>query len=119
MMENGRFMRIVLFFDLPVDTAQGRKAYRTFVKFLTSEGFIRIQYSVFCKLCINSDSAATETKHVQMNAPAIGDVRFLIITESQYQRIVNVNETHSLQEAITTTDRTIMIGGMNDEDSDE
>ena len=47
--------------------------------------------------------------------PKEGDVRYMIITETQYQGIINVNNTHSLQELITTDDRTIMIGGMNDE----
>lgn len=110
-----RFMRIILFFDLPVTTAKGRRAYKKFVNFLITEGFIRIQYSVYCKLCINSDSANTVSRHVKNEAPEDGDIRFMIITEPQYQGIVNVNDTHSLQEQIITDDRTIMIGGMNDE----
>lgn len=115
MESKNRFMRILLFFDLPVTTAKGRREYKRFVKFLTSDGFIRIQYSVYCKLCINSDSAYTESKHVMSESPVDGDVRFIVITETQYQGIVNVNDTHSLQEMITTDDRTIIIGGMNDE----
>lgn len=112
------FMRLVLFFDLPVETSIQRKAYRTFVKYLTSEGYIRVQYSVYAKLCINSNSAETAAKHVSIEAPADGDIRYLIITETQYQKITNVNDTYSLQEKITTTDRTIMIGDMNDKNED-
>lgn len=37
------------------------------------------------------------------------------ITENQFQKIININETHSLQESINTTNRLIIIGGMNDE----
>lgn len=112
------FMRIIVMFDLPVETKSELKAYRDFIKYLTTEGYIRIQYSVYSKLCINKNSAETYSKRLMDNAPSDGDVRFMIITETQYQNINNINNTYSLQEKITTTDRTITIGVMNDEDSD-
>ena len=43
-MERNRFMRILLFFDLPTETNKDKREYRKFVKFLISEGFIRIQF---------------------------------------------------------------------------
>ena len=112
----GRFMRVLLFFDLPSVTKKDLKEYRKFVKFLTSDGFLRIQYSVYCKLCINTDSAQTEIRRVRTNSPSVGDVRLMAITENQFQKIININESHTLQESITTTNRVLMIGGMNDED---
>ena len=114
-MIKNRFMRIILFFDLPITTAAGKREYRKFIKYLESDGFIRIQYSVFCKLCINTDSARTVSKRLMHECPNDGDIRFIIVTESQYQSITNVNESYSLQESITTTNRCIVIGGMNDE----
>ena len=111
-----RFMRLILIFDLPIETKLQQRAYRQFIKFLKNEGFIRIQYSVYSKLCINKDSAKTISKHITLNSPVDGDIRYLIITENQFQNIVNVNRNYSLQEAVTTTDRTLMIGGFNDED---
>lgn len=111
----GRFMRILLFFDLPTETGKDKKEYRRFIKFLTSDGYLRLQYSVYCKLCINADAAQTEIKRVKTNSPCVGDVRLMTITESQFQKIINVNETYTLQESITTTDRVMVIGGMNDE----
>ena len=110
------FMRILLFFDLPTLSGIQKRAYRDFLTYLKSEGYIRVQFSVYAKLCINTDSAETAAKKVMANAPADGDVRFLVITEKQYQNITNINEVYSLQEKITTTDRTIMIGEMNNED---
>lgn len=103
-------------FDLPTETKKDLKNYRIFVKKLTNEGYIRIQYSIYSKLCINKDSAITASKKLKRIVPDSGDVRYMIITEQQYQNIVNINETYSLQEQITTCDRTVMIGGMNDED---
>ncbi len=108
-------MRLILFFDLPTLTSLQRREYRQFVKYLDSEGFIRVQFSVYSKLCINSDSANTFSKKISSNCPTEGNIRFLIITEAQYQKIVNVNDVHSLQEKVTTTDRTVMIGDMNED----
>ncbi len=114
----GRFMRILLFFDLPMETNNDKKAYRKFVKYLTGAGYLRIQYSVYCKLCINNDSAQTEIKRAKLNSPSSGDIRLMTITENQFQKIININETHNLQESITTTNRILIIGGMNDENKD-
>ena len=41
-----RFMRVMVFFDLPVKTKKDRKAYTDFRKFLIKDGFIMVQYSV-------------------------------------------------------------------------
>lgn len=111
------FMRLIVIFDLPTETKTDLKNYRKFIKFLTNEGYLRIQFSVYSKLCINNDSAKTASKKVTKNAPTSGDIRYLIITETQYQGIVSINNKYTLQEAVTTTDRTLMIGGMNDENS--
>ena len=57
-------------FDLPMETKLELKNYRDFIKYLKSEGYIRLQYSVYSKLCINSDSAKTIEKRLIYNAPA-------------------------------------------------
>lgn len=111
------FMRLIVIFDLPTETKADQRRYRKFVKYLANEGYLRVQYSVYSKLCINSNSAVTASKKLENNTPSDGDVRYLVITEGQYQKIINVNNTYSLQETITTTDRTLLIGGMNDEDN--
>ena len=76
-----------------------------------------LQYSVYAKLCINNDSAKTIQKRLKNNVPDNGDIRYLIITERQYQNIVNMNSNYTLQENITTTDRTLIIGGLNSENN--
>ncbi len=115
-MSNNRFMRIITIFDLPVITKEDKRNYRKFVKYLKSEGYIRVQYSVYSKLCINNNSCVTASKKLRNNAPENGDVRYMIVTENQYLSIVNINDVYSLQEQITTMDRTVIIGGMNNED---
>lgn len=114
---SSRFVRLVLFFDLPQETKTDQRHYRQFVKYLKTEGFIRVQYSVYAKLCINNDSAKTIQKRLRNNVPDNGDIRYLIITERQYQNIVNMNSNYTLQENITTTDRTLIIGGLNSENN--
>ena len=111
-----RFMRLLVSFDLPTISKKDLKNYRDFVKFLKNDGYLRVQYSLYAKLCINKDVAKTAKKRMLANTPLKGDIRAMIISENQYLSIVNVLGTYSLQEKITTTDRTLMIGGMNDED---
>ena len=48
-----RFLRIILFFDLPVETASQRKAYAFFRKRLLTNGFIMLQKSVHRKVLTN------------------------------------------------------------------
>ena len=57
-----RYMRIVVFFDLPVLTESNRKDYRTFRKYLIKSGFMMVQESVYCKLAQNSSVADAVVK---------------------------------------------------------
>jgi CRISPR-associated protein Cas2 len=50
-------MRLMIMFDLPVDTAVDRKQYRQFRKNLINEGFVMIQYSVYVRVCASKKSA--------------------------------------------------------------
>lgn len=114
---SNRFMRLLVFFDLPMVTNEEKRVYRKFSKYLTSEGYIRVQYSLYSKLCINADSAKTYSKRLRQNCPVEGDIRYLIITEKQYQGIVDLSNKHSLQEKMTNMNKMLIIGGLNDEDS--
>ena len=48
-----RFMRTILFFDLPRETSKETRAAARFVKDIKKEGFIMLQESVYCKLMLN------------------------------------------------------------------
>lgn len=82
-----RFMRLILFFDLPVDTSAQRKAYRHFVKDLKQLGFYSIQYSVFVKMTMDQRSAEATTAEVKKFVPKEGSVAVLMITEKQFSSI--------------------------------
>jgi CRISPR-associated protein Cas2 len=80
-------MRILLFFDLPTDTAEDRKNYHHFHKFLIREGFMMMQYSVYTKLAVNKTVAKQIHNHVQINKPKIGNIAMMDITKKQFNNI--------------------------------
>ena len=79
-----RFMRVMIFFDLPVKTAAQRKNYRIFRKKLLEEGFLMIQESVYVRIVVDRDSARFLEERVAGFAPPKGIVQSLIVTEKQY-----------------------------------
>lgn len=62
-------MRMLLMFDMPVETAEERKAYRKFRKFLLSEGFIMHQFSVYSKLLLNNTASNAMLARIKENNP--------------------------------------------------
>ena len=62
-------MRMILMFDMPTDTAEERKAYRKFRKFLLSEGFIMHQFSVYSKLLLNHTANTAMVGRLKANNP--------------------------------------------------
>ena len=80
-------MRSLLRFDLPVDTANQRRAYRQFVKFLTKQGFIRFQESIYVKLSIDEAAVKWLARTSKNNVPAEGMVSMMTVTEKQFAGI--------------------------------
>lgn len=79
-----RYMRIMVFFDLPVDTKSRRKQYAKFRKFLINDGYIMLQYSVYSKTVRNFDDAKKHCRYLQCAVPPEGSVRVMTVTEKQY-----------------------------------
>lgn len=52
-----RFMKVIVFFDLPVSTKEKRKQYSQFRKNLIKSGFIMVQFSVYARTVRNNDDA--------------------------------------------------------------
>ncbi len=82
-----RFMRIILFFDLPMVTKEDIRRYNRFHKFLIKEGFIMIQYSVYAKLALNKSIISQVKKRLDKNKPPNGNIAILEITEKQFAGI--------------------------------
>ena len=80
-------MRLLIFFDLPTDTAKDRKRYREFRKLLINEGFIMMQESVYSKLTLNNSIANTTKDKIYKKKPPKGIIQMLTITEKQFSSI--------------------------------
>lgn len=74
-------------FDLPVATADERREYRLFRKYLVKNGFLMLQESVYSKIAQNSTSADAIIDNVRKNKPKSGLVQLLKITEKQYSKM--------------------------------
>jgi len=80
-------MRLIVFFDLPTTTVKDGQEYRRFHKFLTKNGFIMTQFSVYSKLVLNASQADSVKKLLTKNVPQKGLVQVLQITEQQFANI--------------------------------
>ena len=84
---NLRVMRVIVFFDLPITTIQGIRAYTKFRRFLLKDGFIMMQESVYSKLAQNQLAANALISHVRKNSPDEGLIQILTVTEKQYSNM--------------------------------
>lgn len=82
-----RYMRVLVFFDLPVLTEANRRDYRVFRKYLIKSGFMMIQESVYCKLAQNGSVADAMVENIKKNKPSEGLVQVLRVTEKQYNKM--------------------------------
>jgi|SRR5690625_1656972 len=83
-----KYMRIIVFFDLPVARRQDRKAYAKFRKFLLKDGYIMLQYSVYSRICNGQDGVAKHMRRLNQNLPRVkGAIRALRITEKQFENM--------------------------------
>jgi len=82
--ETRRYMRLLVFFDLPVVTRAERRAYTIFRRFLLNEGYDMIQFSVYGRIANGSDAEQKHLKRLVDNLPPEGSVRCLTVTEKQF-----------------------------------
>ncbi|TDP53018.1 CRISPR-associated protein Cas2 [Aminicella lysinilytica] len=103
-----RFMRIIVMFDLPVETLENKREYRRFRKFLIKKGFLMMQESIYCKLALNQTMAGLIANSVKENKPSEGLVQMMLITEKQYARMEYVvGECQS--QVIDSDDRVVIL----------
>lgn len=82
-----RYMRIMVFFDLPTLTSANRRDYVQFRKYLIKNGFIMLQESVYCKLALNATVSEAIAKGIRKNKPPEGLVQILTLTEKQFSKM--------------------------------
>lgn len=85
--ETRRFMRLLLFFDLPMVTKAEKRAYVQFRRFLLNDGYDMIQFSVYGRLVNGADAQEKHLKRLADNLPPAGSVRCMTVTEKQFAGI--------------------------------
>lgn len=80
-------MRLMVFFDLPVRTKEQRRTATSFRQWLVKDGYYRLQYSVYARLCSGTDAAEKHMQRLMRVAPQSGSIRVLTVTEKQYASI--------------------------------
>ncbi|MEY4591849.1 MAG: hypothetical protein RIR18_744 [Pseudomonadota bacterium] len=85
--ETRRFMRLLLFFDLPMVTKTEKRAYVQFRRFLLNDGYDMLQFSVYGRLLNGADAQEKHLKRLADNLPPAGSVRCMTVTEKQYAGI--------------------------------
>ncbi|MDP1661961.1 MAG: CRISPR-associated endonuclease Cas2 [Phycisphaerales bacterium] len=82
-----RCMWVVAMFDLPVDDKAARKRYARFRKSLVQDGFRKMQFSVYIRDCPSRENAEVHAARVERSVPSDGEVRLLMVTDKQFERM--------------------------------
>jgi CRISPR-associated protein Cas2 len=104
-----RYMRLVLFFDLPVDTAKQRKDYRIFRKFLLKDGYLPLQESVYSKLVVNDGAAGHAIARLKKNRPPAGLVQVLRVNEAQFATMEYIVGGRPDYDEVDTSDELLIL----------
>lgn len=86
-MSGFRFMRMMVFFDLPTLTLEDQRNYRKFRKTLIKNGFVMLQESVYCRMMTSPSMESSIKNLIHSNKPPKGLVQMLMITEKQFVKM--------------------------------
>ena len=79
-----RFMRMIVFFDLPTESEAERREYRRFRRLLVKNGFIMMQESVYCRMVLNASVRDSVAESIKRGKPSDGIIQLLTVTEKQF-----------------------------------
>lgn len=79
-----KFMRLIVFFDIPTKTKSDKRSAYSFRKFLLKDGYCMLQYSVYARVCNGMDAVRKHERRLNENLPDVGAVRMLVLTDKQY-----------------------------------
>lgn len=102
-------MRLMVFFDLPVETAKQRKEYRLFRKYLVKEGYLMLQESVYAKMVTNEGNARAAMVRLRKHRPPQGLVQVLKVTEKQFATMVYITGNREAYEEVDTMEEFVVL----------
>ena len=77
-------MWVLVFFDLPTETAAERKIYTKFRKDILKDGFQMFQFSIYLRHCASRENADVHIKRVKKLLPGKGHVGIMCVTDKQF-----------------------------------
>ena len=102
-----RFMRMLIFFDLPVETPQQKREYTKFRKYLIKSGFMMMQESVYCKIVLNQTVLSSVGNGLRKNKPEQGLIQMLTVTEKQFEKMEFIAGTS--QSSVIDSDEKLVV----------
>lgn len=104
-----RYMRLLTFFDLPVETAAQRREYRQFRKFLIKEGYLMLQESVYAKLVTSEGNADAAIVRLRKHRPPAGLVQVLKVSEKQFSTMVYITGNREAYDEFDTMEEFVVL----------
>ncbi len=95
-------------FDLPVITEEEKRIYSKFRKFLLKDGYIMMQYSIYSRVCKNSDDVEKHVNRIKQNLPDKGNIRLLQVTEKQYNDMLLLVGTKVVEEEFSINNMIVL-----------
>lgn len=96
-----KYMRLILFFDLPSKEDYEKKDYRLFHNALIKNGYVMMQFSVYIKATNSNSKIKREIEKIRKFIPRSGNIRIISVTEKQYNNMEvilghkNINEIYN------------------------
>lgn len=104
-----KVMRLMLFFDLPMNTTAERRIYTKFRKYLINNGFSMLQFSVYAKIFPNRVSLEQYIDGLKRNLPNKGSIRIMAVTEKQYEKMLILVGGKTIQDEKITDDPMVIL----------
>lgn len=102
-------MRIMVFFDLPMQTNEEIRAYNKFRKTLIKQGYVMMQYSIYTKIVQNKTAADNQVRKISKLFPKNGIGQILIVTEKQFSNMILINNLKHESNIVDTDERLIIL----------
>ena len=104
-----RYMRLLVFFDLPIDTTAQKKSYRLFRRFLIQDGYLMLQQSVYAKLVVNDGAAGAAIMRLRKHRPPEGLVQVLRVTEKQFSTMEYIVGNRAVYDEVDTMEEFMVL----------
>ena len=104
-------MRVIVLFDLPMQSSEERRVYSKFRRNLIKSGFMMLQESVYIKMALNSTQVNQIIGEVKKIKPEKGLVQVLSITEKQFQNMEHITGTYQ-SDVLDSDERLVILWGL-------